>query len=93
MATEGLAVVTGGSRGIGRAVVAHLAASGRPVVAVGRDHDALDDLARTAARHGQLARGQQRQRRPAPCCSSGFAAALDQGEGRRCCLRTGQGVL
>lgn len=46
------ALVTGGSRGIGRAVVERLAAGGLSVVAVGRDAAALDDVAATADRHG-----------------------------------------
>lgn len=41
MTPRPLAVVTGGSRGIGRAVSARLAADGWPVVAVGRDPEAL----------------------------------------------------
>lgn len=39
-----LAVVTGGGKGIGRAVVERLARSGLPVLAVGRDRMALDKL-------------------------------------------------
>lgn len=39
-----LAVVTGGSRGIGRACVARLVAGGHRVVATGRDREALDGL-------------------------------------------------
>ena len=46
------ALVTGGSRGIGRAVVERLAATGLSVVAVGRDAAALGDVAATAHRHG-----------------------------------------
>jgi NAD(P)-dependent dehydrogenase (short-subunit alcohol dehydrogenase family) len=48
----GRALVTGGGRGIGRAVVERLAATGLSVVAVGRDTAALDDVAATARRHG-----------------------------------------
>ena len=45
-----VAVVTGASRGIGRAVTERLAASGHQVVAVGRSRTQLDDLAeRTGA--------------------------------------------
>ncbi|SHG61695.1 SDR family NAD(P)-dependent oxidoreductase [Streptoalloteichus hindustanus] len=40
-----LVVVTGGSRGVGRAVVARFAAHGDEVVAVGRDRTALDATA------------------------------------------------
>jgi len=47
------ALVTGGSRGIGRAVVERLAATGLSVVAVGRDRAALDDVAAAARRHGR----------------------------------------
>jgi NAD(P)-dependent dehydrogenase (short-subunit alcohol dehydrogenase family) len=43
-----LAVVTGGSRGIGRAVAVRLAADGWPVVAVGRDPEALAETADAA---------------------------------------------
>jgi NAD(P)-dependent dehydrogenase (short-subunit alcohol dehydrogenase family) len=46
------AVVTGGSRGIGRAVVARLAADGCDVVAVGRDRGALDGVVATVSAHG-----------------------------------------
>jgi NAD(P)-dependent dehydrogenase (short-subunit alcohol dehydrogenase family) len=45
-----LVLVTGGAKGIGRAIVARFAAAGDDVVALGRDADALDALegARTA---------------------------------------------
>jgi NAD(P)-dependent dehydrogenase (short-subunit alcohol dehydrogenase family) len=43
-ATPRRAVVIGGSRGIGRAIVDHLARSGHAVVATGRDVDALEAL-------------------------------------------------
>lgn len=46
------ALVTGGSRGIGLAVVERLATDGTEVVAVGRDTDALDALAATADDRG-----------------------------------------
>jgi NAD(P)-dependent dehydrogenase (short-subunit alcohol dehydrogenase family) len=42
-------VVTGGSRGIGRAIVARFAAAGDRVVAVGRDGDALAEVAAVGA--------------------------------------------
>lgn len=45
---SGLCVVTGGSRGIGRAVVHRMAADGYRVVATGRDRKALDETARSA---------------------------------------------
>jgi len=44
--------VTGGSKGIGRAVVERLAADGLSVFAVGRDSDALADIAQSAATRG-----------------------------------------
>jgi len=43
-----VAVVTGGSRGIGRAVAVRLATDGWPVVAVGRDAEALAETAGAA---------------------------------------------
>jgi NAD(P)-dependent dehydrogenase (short-subunit alcohol dehydrogenase family) len=42
-------LVTGGGKGIGRAVVHHFAAQGDKVVAVGRDRRALEETAATAA--------------------------------------------
>ena len=46
--SSGLCVVTGGSRGIGRAIVHRLAADGYEVVATGRDAAALDETAATS---------------------------------------------
>jgi NAD(P)-dependent dehydrogenase (short-subunit alcohol dehydrogenase family) len=46
MASARRVVVTGGSRGIGRAVVARFASLGDEVVAVGRDREALEAVAR-----------------------------------------------
>lgn len=46
---KGLCVVTGGSRGIGRAVVHRMAADGYEVLATGRDEAALAETAATAA--------------------------------------------
>ena len=43
------AVVTGGSKGIGRAVTLHLAGLGHDVVAVGREAEALQSVAAAAA--------------------------------------------
>ncbi len=43
-ATPRTVVVTGGSRGIGRATVARFAAAGERVIALGRDREALDAL-------------------------------------------------
>lgn len=45
MGEQRRALVTGGNRGIGRAVVERLADDGMHVVATGRDRDALDELA------------------------------------------------
>lgn len=45
---SGLCVVTGGSRGIGRAVVHRMAADGYEVIATGRDEAALAETADTA---------------------------------------------
>jgi NAD(P)-dependent dehydrogenase (short-subunit alcohol dehydrogenase family) len=52
--TERLVVVTGGGKGIGRAVVERFAANGDRVVAVGRDHEAIQA---TAATCGEAVRG------------------------------------
>ena len=52
MATEPRAVVIGGSRGIGRAVVLRLADDGYRVLATGRDPDALERLHVEAAERG-----------------------------------------
>lgn len=50
------AVVTGGSRGIGAAIAHALAVHGAVVTVIGRDDDALDDVARTlVASHAQPA--------------------------------------
>jgi len=46
---DGTAVVTGASRGIGRAVAAALAGEGTTVVGCARDADALDDAVETIA--------------------------------------------
>ena len=48
MTTSGLCVVTGGSRGIGRAIVHRMAADGYRVIATGRDEAALAETASTA---------------------------------------------
>ena len=53
--TGRLVVVTGGGKGIGRAVVERFAAHGDRVVAVGRDHDAIEA---TAAACGEAVRGE-----------------------------------
>ena len=45
-------VVTGGARGIGRAIVERFAGLGDSVIALGRDRDALQRLGRR--RHGGL---------------------------------------
>jgi NAD(P)-dependent dehydrogenase (short-subunit alcohol dehydrogenase family) len=49
------ALVTGGSRGIGAATAAALAASGMNVALLGRDAEALADAARSVTEHGRLA--------------------------------------
>src|SRR4051812_9260486 len=48
-----VAYVTGGSRGIGEAIVLALAADGYHVVAVARNKDKLDSVVRAAADKGQ----------------------------------------
>jgi 3-oxoacyl-[acyl-carrier protein] reductase len=52
------AVVTGASRGIGRAIALALAAEGADVVAVARDRAKLEELAATAAAAGTSARAE-----------------------------------
>ena len=52
MAERRRALVTGGNKGIGRAVVERCAADGLEVVAVGRDEAALDEVAAAAREHG-----------------------------------------
>jgi NAD(P)-dependent dehydrogenase (short-subunit alcohol dehydrogenase family) len=47
--TQRVVVVTGGGKGIGRAVVARFAAAGDRVVAVGRDRAALEDTGASSA--------------------------------------------
>jgi NAD(P)-dependent dehydrogenase (short-subunit alcohol dehydrogenase family) len=54
MADLGLAVVTGGSRGIGRAVAAALLRENYRVVVTGRDQDALDEAAAALAGLGEV---------------------------------------
>jgi NAD(P)-dependent dehydrogenase (short-subunit alcohol dehydrogenase family) len=49
---KGLAVVTGGSKGIGRAVAARLVEAGHPVLITGRDKKALDEAAAKLAEGG-----------------------------------------
>ena len=65
--SQGRVLVTGASRGIGRAVVACLVKNGARVAAVGRDEDALMQVARTASKQitavvGDLAREPERER-------------------------------
>jgi NAD(P)-dependent dehydrogenase (short-subunit alcohol dehydrogenase family) len=48
MTSSGLCVVTGGSRGIGRAIVHRMAADGYEVIATGRDEAALAETAASA---------------------------------------------
>ncbi|MGH8887799.1 MAG: SDR family NAD(P)-dependent oxidoreductase [Egibacteraceae bacterium] len=54
MADPRLAVVTGGSRGIGRATAAALLRAGHRVVVTGRDQDALDKAAAALAGLGEV---------------------------------------
>ncbi|MBI1389198.1 MAG: 3-oxoacyl-[acyl-carrier-protein] reductase [bacterium] len=56
---ERVAIVTGGSRGIGRSVVELLASSGATVVFLGRDEDALRDVEHEFNAHGWKTRGMQ----------------------------------
>ncbi len=49
MSTRGVALVTGGAKGIGRAISLALADSGMDVIAAGRDQTALTELATVAA--------------------------------------------
>jgi NAD(P)-dependent dehydrogenase (short-subunit alcohol dehydrogenase family) len=51
-ATNRIAIVTGGSRGLGLVIARVLAARGYDVVIGGRDRDALADAARDLSRHG-----------------------------------------
>lgn len=53
-AAQRRALVIGGSRGIGRAVVQRLATDDFEVHATGRGHDELEELARTCKEHGLI---------------------------------------
>lgn len=53
--SDQVAIVTGGSRGIGRSVVATLAAEGASVMFCGRDEEVGDAAARELAAHGAVA--------------------------------------
>lgn len=61
-------VVTGGSRGIGRAIALGFAQAGAVVSVCARDTDALDDVQRAIAAHGGVAHAQR--------CDVADAAAL-----------------
>jgi 3-oxoacyl-[acyl-carrier protein] reductase len=50
--TRGTALVTGASRGIGRAIALRLAADGYEVIGVARDEAGLDSLCAEVAKHG-----------------------------------------
>ena len=50
--TDRVAVVTGGSKGIGRAIVRHLARQGAHVVALGRHQETLDETRASMAEEG-----------------------------------------
>jgi 3-oxoacyl-[acyl-carrier protein] reductase len=70
------AVVTGASRGIGRAIALALAAEGADVVAVARNREKLDEVAAVAARGAGAASGSAAGLRAAPGsgAASGSAA-------------------
>lgn len=70
-----VAVVTGASRGIGRAVAVHLAAAGAAVAGVARPSPALQDLAATGRRAGQRLIGVPADVRVPAEVEAAFAAA------------------
>jgi len=74
MTDKRVAIVTGASRGIGRAIATRLAADGRHVVCVSRSQDPLDELVREIEANGGSASAQT-------CDISDFASVAEMIEG------------
>ena len=72
---DATAVVTGGSKGMGRAVAEVLAADGARVAVMARGRDALDDTVATLLLPGQSRRGRHQRRHDRPRLHRGSAFA------------------